>query len=107
IERFRREARVIASLSHPSLAFLYDFGKSLDGRVFIAMELLSGYTLDKRPRKILPYKQAVDLAIACTHALECAHKAGVVHRDLKPQNLFLTDKNVLKLLDFGVAMAQS
>ncbi len=107
IDRFRREARVIATLSHPSLAFLYDFGKSLDGRVFIAMELLSGHTLDKRPRRILPYKQAIDLAIATTHALECAHAAGVVHRDLKPQNLFLTDKNVLKLLDFGVAMADS
>jgi serine/threonine-protein kinase len=107
VDRFRREARAVANLEHENLAFLHDFGKAIDGRLFLAMELLSGYALDKRPVRVVPYKEAIDLAIAITRALDCAHAAGVVHRDLKPQNLFLTDAGVLKLLDFGVAMAQS
>jgi len=107
VDRFRREARSVANLGHKNLAFLHDFGKSLDGRLFIAMELLSGYALDKRPKKVVGYQEAIDLAMEVTDALECAHGAGVVHRDLKPQNLFVTESGTVKLLDFGVAMAQS
>jgi serine/threonine-protein kinase len=107
IDRFRREARAIASLSHPNLVQLYDFGKSIDGRVFLAMELLDGETLEKRLKDMggMDWREAVTLAIEVTRALEAAHGAGLVHRDLKPQNLFLTENNGLKLLDFGVAMA--
>jgi serine/threonine-protein kinase len=106
VERFRREARAIAKLSHPNLVQLHDFGKSVDGRVFLAMELLSGKTLDVfAEEKSLPWRQATRLAIQAARALEAAHAAGLVHRDLKPQNLFLTEDGEIKLLDFGVAMA--
>jgi serine/threonine protein kinase len=107
IDRFRSEARAVAKLSHPNLVPLYDFGKSLDGRVFLAMELLSGEPLDKRLRRTggMDYREAVEIGIEVCKALEAAHGAGLVHRDLKPQNLFLTSDGGLKLLDFGVAMA--
>ncbi len=107
IERFRREARAVASLSHPNLVQLYDFGRSVDGRVFLAMELLHGATVDKHLKETrgMDWREAVHLAIDSCRALEAAHAAGLVHRDLKPANLFLTDGGVVKLLDFGVAMA--
>jgi serine/threonine-protein kinase len=105
IERFRREARVLAGLSHPNLVALHDFGRALDGRVFLAMELLEGETLDVRGAR--PWREAVHLGVQATRALEAAHAAGLVHRDLKPHNLFLTHGGLLKLLDFGVAMALS
>lgn len=105
VERFRREARAVAKLSHPNLVQLHDFGKSIDGRVFLAMELLDGHTLDVEAEKGLGWRSATRLAIQATRALEAAHDAGLVHRDLKPQNLFLTSEGELKLLDFGVAMA--
>lgn len=105
VDRFRKEARAVAKLSHPNLVQLHDFGKSLDGRVFLAMELLAGQTLDLHAENGLGWRASVRLAIQATRALEAAHHAGVVHRDLKPQNLFLTTEGDLKLLDFGVAMA--
>ncbi len=107
IDRFRREARAVAAISHPNLVQLYDFGKARDGRVYLAMELLDGEPLDKVLHESMPWKDAVLLAIQATHALEAAHAAGLVHRDLKPANLFLTKVGTLKLLDFGVAMALS
>ena len=105
VDRFRKEARAVAKLSHPNLVQLHDFGKSIDGRVFLVMELLAGQTLDIHAEKGLGWRESVRLAIQATRALEAAHHAGVVHRDLKPQNLFLTTEGDLKLLDFGVAMA--
>jgi serine/threonine-protein kinase len=110
VERFRREARAIANLSHPNLVRLHDFGKSLDGRVFLVMELLDGEPLDVHAeehgdKRALAWRDAMTLAIQVARALEAAHEAGLVHRDLKPQNLFLTKSGELKLLDFGVAMA--
>jgi serine/threonine protein kinase len=111
LDRFRREARAVASLSHPNLVELYDFGKSLDGRPYLAMELCAGETLDARLRRgPLPWRVAAHVAIETAKALEVAHVAGVVHRDLKPQNLMLTKDPdnlggapALKLLDFGIA----
>jgi serine/threonine-protein kinase len=112
IDRFRREARAVARLSHANLVQLYDFGRSLDGRVFLAMELLVGETLDKRMKDALAdggpgmgWRESLMLATDACRALEAAHAAGLVHRDLKPANLFLTETGTLKLLDFGVAMA--
>lgn len=122
IDRFRREARSIAKLSHPNLCMLYDFGKSLDGRVFLAMELLTGETLERKLKRLggMDWREALRVSIETARALEAAHGAGLVHRDLKPANLFLTkvvadqhegrrmsDGTSLKLLDFGVAMALS
>jgi serine/threonine protein kinase len=105
VDRFRKEARAVAKLSHPNLVQLHDFGKSIDGRVFLVMELLEGKTLDVHAEKGLSWRESIRLGIQATRALEAAHQAGVVHRDLKPQNLFLTCEGDLKLLDFGVAMA--
>jgi serine/threonine-protein kinase len=106
IDRFRREARAVARLSHPNLVQLYDFGRSVDGRVFLAMELLQGATVDMLIKDNgMDWREGVHLAIDACKALEAAHAAGLVHRDLKPANLFLTDAGVVKLLDFGVAMA--
>ncbi len=107
IDRFRREARIVARLSHPNLVALHDFGKSLDGRVFLAMELLVGETLDKRVKRLggMDWREVAKLGIEVCTALDAAHQAGLVHRDLKPANLFLTEAGGTKLLDFGVAMA--
>lgn len=117
VDRFRREARVVANLTHKNLVHLHDFGKSLDGRVFLAMDLLDGETLDSYGRfsedadsgamRGLGYREAVSIAVQVTHALEAAHDAGLVHRDIKPQNLFVTREGTVKLLDFGVAMCVS
>jgi eukaryotic-like serine/threonine-protein kinase len=113
IDRFRKEAKSIANLRHPNLAYLHDFGKSRDGRVFLAMEFLEGETvaraLERRSLALDPlsWQEAVELAIQVTRALEAAHSAGLIHRDLKPENLFLTSGGQLKLLDFGIAVHQS
>jgi serine/threonine-protein kinase len=106
LERFRREARAVASLSHPNLVGILDFGKSLDGRVFLAMELLVGETLDAKIRRgPLPWREAARICVEAARGLSAAHAAGLVHRDIKPQNLMLTTDGAVKLLDFGVAMA--
>jgi serine/threonine-protein kinase len=111
LERFRREARLVAKLSHPNLVQLFDFGKSLDGRTFLAMELCPGETLDARlHREPMGWREALQVAIEVTKALEAAHAAGLVHRDLKPQNLMLGPAKgaaapPVKLLDFGIATA--
>jgi serine/threonine-protein kinase len=113
-ERFRLEARTIASLSHPNLVQLYDFGRSLDGRAYLAMELCTGETLEARLRHgPLDWRHAVRIAIETAKALSAAHGAGLVHRDLKPQNLMLIEaadtgpQAAVKLLDFGIATLQS
>jgi serine/threonine protein kinase len=104
-ERFRKEARAIAALSHPNLVGLYDFGLTADGRPYTAMELLKGETLDHKlaREKRLDWRTAAELGVQVCAALEVAHKAGVIHRDVKPGNLFLTEEGTLKLLDFGIA----
>jgi serine/threonine-protein kinase len=110
LDRFRSEARAVASLSHPNLVQLYDFGKSLDGRVYFAMELCKGETLEARLRRgPLEWRAATHVAIETTKALEAAHAAKLVHRDVKPHNVMLTPPRDggyapgVKLLDFGVA----
>ncbi len=110
LERFREEARTVAKLSHPNVVQLYDFGKSLDGRAFLAMELCAGQTLDARLRLgAIDWREAVRIGVEATKALEAAHATGLVHRDLKPQNLMLADGEsaapAVKLLDFGLATA--
>jgi serine/threonine protein kinase len=106
VERFRREARALAALSHPNLVQILDFGKSLDGRAFLAMELLVGETLDARLRRTpMDLVEATRVAIQACAALDAVHAAGLVHRDIKPQNLMLSRGGRVKLLDFGVAMA--
>ena len=101
-QRFEREARAIASLSHPNICALYDIGRQ-DGIDFLVMEYLEGETLSKRLKKgPLPTDQLLRTGIEIAMALDQAHRQGVMHRDLKPGNIMLT-KTGAKLLDFGLA----
>jgi eukaryotic-like serine/threonine-protein kinase len=100
--RFEREARAISSLNHPHICTLHDVGHQ-DGIDFLVMEFLEGETLDRRlQRGPLPPKQALEFGFQIAEALEKAHRAGLVHRDLKPGNVMLTPSGS-KLLDFGLA----
>jgi Tol biopolymer transport system component len=101
-ERFDREARTIASLTHPHICTLHDIGR--EGETdYIVMEYLEGKTLAQRlERGALPLDEALKVAIAIADALDKAHRMGIVHRDLKPANVMLTPSGP-KLLDFGLA----
>src|ERR1700693_3854718 len=101
-ERFEREARPIAALTHPHICTLFDIGQQ-DGVDFLVMEYLEGETLAQRLLKgPLPLEQVLQYAIETADALDKAHRKGVTHRDLKPGNIMLT-KSGTKLLDFGLA----
>jgi serine/threonine-protein kinase len=103
--RFQREARLAARLAHPNVVRIYDVGEDEDGRPFIAMEYVAGETLAEllARRGPLPPDEVAELGVQACHALAAAHGAGLVHRDVKPQNLLLRRDGVLKLGDFGVA----
>ncbi|HEX7796729.1 MAG TPA: protein kinase [Vicinamibacterales bacterium] len=106
-ERFQREARAIAALSHPNICTIHDVGETSDGQVFLVMELLQGETLQQRlTRGPIDLADVVDLGIAVAAALDLAHGAGIVHRDIKPANIFLTPHGP-KILDFGLAKTDS
>src|ERR1700693_4799403 len=101
-ERFEREARAISRLSHPHICVLYDIGKQ-EGADYLVLEYLEGETLGTRVRRgPLPTDQVLKYGAQMAEALDKAHRHGVVHRDLKPDNVMLT-KSGIKLLDFGLA----
>ncbi len=103
--RFEREAKVVGSLSHPNLVAIYDFGAQ-DGIAYAVMELLEGETLHDRLKSgALPLKKCVDYALQIARGLAAAHEKGVVHRDLKPLNIFVSPQGHVKVLDFGLARA--
>jgi roadblock/LC7 domain-containing protein len=106
MERFGREAKAIAALSHPGILSIHDFG--MEGRTAYAVtELLEGETLHERlAQGALTPRKAVEFAVQIANALASAHERGVVHRDLKPANLFLTRDGRVKILDFGLARWQ-
>ncbi len=108
-ERLRAEAKLVFGFEHPNLAKVHDFGFCSDGRPFFVMERLLGETLDKylERKRGMDFREACQLGLQALSALEAAHDRGLVHRDIKLQNLFLTEDGVLKLLDFGVAKATS
>ena len=102
-ERFEREARAVAALSHPNILAIHDVGSS-DERIYAVMELLDGETLRARlERGPLPWRKAVAIGSAIADGLAAAHAKGIVHRDLKPANIFLTADGQVKVLDFGLA----
>jgi beta-lactam-binding protein with PASTA domain len=106
LERFRREATAAAGLSHPNIVSVYDRGQA-SGTSYIAMEYLNGPTLKDEitSRAPLPEAEVVNWAVQALDALEFAHRQGVVHRDIKPHNMVLTDEGRLKVTDFGIARA--
>ena len=107
VERFRREARSAARLNHPNIASVYDLGHSGDGTYHIAMEYVSGGTLKDRivAAGSLDPSIAADLGSQVAEALGFAHERGVIHRDVKPENILLTTSGDAKVVDFGIARA--
>jgi len=102
-ERFLREARAAAGLSHPNIVTVYEVG-AVDSATYIAMEILPGKTLREMTRSgPLPTRKILDYAAQIAQGLARAHEAGVVHRDLKPDNVIVTPDGVAKILDFGLA----
>jgi eukaryotic-like serine/threonine-protein kinase len=103
LARFEREARAVASLSHPNILAVHDFG-SERGTFYVVTELLEGETLRKRLEfATFDWRRAIEIAAEIADALGAAHARGVVHRDLKPENVFLTTDSRVKILDFGLA----
>ncbi len=102
-QRFEREAKAVAALSHPNILAIHDFGTH-QGTAYAVTELLEGDTLrGKLAAGPIPPKQAVDYALQTARGLAAAHEKGVVHRDLKPENLFVQRDGQVKILDFGLA----
>jgi serine/threonine-protein kinase len=104
LERFRREARAVAQLSHPHVVGVIDAGED-DGRPYIVLEYVEGETLKERIRRLgrLPITEAVAYAIEIARALGTAHARHIVHRDVKPQNVMIDDEGSAKVTDFGIA----
>ena len=107
MERFAREAKAVAALSHPGILAIHDFGAE-GSTAYAVTELLEGETLHQRLAEgPIPPRKAVDFAVQIANGLASAHERGVIHRDLKPANLFLTRDGRVKILDFGLARLQT
>ncbi len=101
--RFEREARALAALTHPNILALYDFGAE-GGITYAVTELLEGETLRHRlERERLPWRKSLETAAAIADGLAAAHGKGIIHRDIKPDNIFITTDGRVKVLDFGLA----
>ena len=107
VDRFKREARSAASLSHPNIVQVYDRGETENGTAYMAMEYVPGGTLKERISREGPLSPAgaAGMAIQISEALAAAHERGVIHRDIKPHNVLLSESGEAKVTDFGIARA--
>ncbi len=106
VRRFQREALSASSLSHPNIVEMYDVGED-DGNFYIVMEYIDGKTLKQliKKRGHLTSSEAVDIMCQLTEGLACAHDSYIIHRDIKPQNIMVLEDGMIKITDFGVAVA--
>jgi serine/threonine protein kinase/tetratricopeptide (TPR) repeat protein len=105
IQRFSREAKAVAKMTHPNVVTVFDLGTHTDGSPYIAMELLKGQDLQKAMRTPPPmtHDRKVAIIVQVLAGLAHAHQAGIVHRDIKPANIFINQDGTVKIMDFGVA----
>lgn len=106
IRRFKREALSVSNLSHPNIVEVYDVGEE-DGNYYIVMEYIEGKTLKQllQKRGALTLNEVIDIMTQLTDGLAHAHEAYIIHRDIKPQNIMIEDNGLVKITDFGIAMA--
>ena len=107
VTRFRQEARSASSIGHRNIIGIDDFGQLKDGRIYLCMELLAGAPLNDMIKDPLPADRLLNILIQTGHGLAAAHAKGIIHRDMKPENIFVTrgpgGEDIPKLLDFGIA----
>ena len=106
IIRFQREALSVSNLSHPNIVEVYDVGEE-DGQYYIVMEYIEGKTLKQllKKRETLTLPEVIDIMLQLTDGLAHAHESYIIHRDIKPQNIMILDNGLVKITDFGIAMA--
>src|SRR5215813_7439228 len=101
--RFPREARAVSRLNHPNIAAVYEYGETENGQPYLVMEFVKGDTLSHVLHAGgLTLSQSVEITAAIAEALGEAHRNGIVHRDVKPSNVVITERGIVKVLDFGL-----
>lgn len=107
-KRFINEAQTASKLEHPNICTIYEIDETEEGQIFIAMAYYEGKTLKEKLKEgPLSVKESINIVLQLARALSKAHSKGIIHRDVKPANIFITDDDHVKLLDFGLAKLAS